>query len=54
MPRWLLVTYRLATVLAILTLFATAASLIASALLGVASLWHWGLLRAAGLQSLFA
>ena len=54
MPRWLLAAYRLATALAILMLIAATASLVALAFLGVSSLWHWGLVRLAGWQGLFA
>lgn len=54
MPRWLFLTYRLATALAILMLVAAAVSLVVSAFLGIASLWHWDILKATGLQSLSA
>ena len=54
MPRWLFIAYRCATALAILMLIAAAVSLIASAVLGVAGLWHWGTLTTSGWRSLFA
>ena len=54
MPRWLFIAYRCATALAILMLVAAAVSLVVSAILGLASIWNWGALKAAGLQSLSA
>ncbi len=54
MPRWLFVAYRFATVVAILTLFIAAISLVVSVFTGVASLWNWDRLTTAGWQSLSA
>ena len=52
MPRWLLLAYRFATALAILMLVAAAVTLVVSAVMGIASLWHLDILRSTGLQSL--
>ncbi len=54
MPRWLFVVYRFATVVAVLTLFVAAISLVVSVLMRVASLWNWDILTTAGWQSLSA
>ena len=54
MPRWLSLAYRLTTALVLLMLIAALISLFISVLLGVDSLWNWGLLRVAAWRGLLA
>lgn len=54
LPPWLAVLYRFATALVLLMLIAAAISLVASAVLGIDSLWSWGLHAVAQLGDLLA
>ena len=54
MPRWLSVAYRFSTAFVLLMVIAALVSLMASVLLGIDSLWNWGILRITELRNLFA